>query len=274
VLLLAGSLLISQVPAMGQGRSFTIASEAAQGQYQDDVSRQTSRNTILCTFCSSGYAVKRMGYYHRYALSGISLAYNLRAKSATGLQTIGLGLRGGRQRTGFQPLVPDGPFEAVKPPLTSSLALYDINPYLEGRATWRRIDLGYRAGIHIGRLLHQATTLADSSLQATWLAPDAQLWVGKRRVLFAQFDSGVGALAMGNYTSRFGLGSGMGVDDGRYLLAGLAIARNAPGYALGFLGASIPLFNSGLSAEPYAATNFSQHHQLHLRLSYQLLKAQ
>jgi hypothetical protein len=222
----------------------------------------------LCTFCG-GTSVRRMGYYHSYALSGVSLAYNLRPKSATGLQSIGLGLWGGRQRTGFRPLEPNAPFETANSGFTSSLALFDINPYLEGRAKWGSIDFGYRTGMHFGRLLYQATVLADADLRQTWLAPDAQLWVGKRRVPFAQFDAGVSALAMGNYTSRFGLGTGMGTDDGRYLLAGLAVARNAPGYTMSFIGASIPLFNSQLSVEPYAATNFSQHHQLHLRLSYQ-----
>ena len=125
-------------------------------------------------------------------------------------------------------------------------------------------------GLHLGQLRHTATVAADSSLRNEWLAPDAQLWVGVRRVLFAQVDAGMGTLVLGNHTSRFALGTGLGADDGRYLLAGLAVARHESGYGMGFLGAKIPLFHSQLTAEPYAATNFSRHRQLHFRLSYQL----
>ena len=270
--LLMGALLMRPGAAVGQARSFALAGEFAQGQSQDDVTREASGPAILCTFCGSN-SVTRMVYYHRYALSGVNMTYNLRAKSATGLQSFGLGLRGGRQRTGFLPLAPDGALPAAQLPVTSSRTIYDVNPYVEGRAKWGRVDLGYRAGVHIGSLLHQASVLADTALLPTRLAPDVQLWVGNRRTLFAQADAGVGTLALGNYTSRFGLGTGLGTDDGRYLLAGLAVARNAASYTMGFLGARVPLFRSGLTAEPYAATNFSQHHQLHVRLSYQFAQA-
>lgn len=269
VVLCSGGLL-SQTPANGQARSLTVSAEAAQGRYQDDVTRETYSTAILCTFCGSGSTVKRLGYYYGYALAGGIVALNLRPKAAPGLQIIGLGLRGGTQQVGFRPLAPAAPFEAEAPLTSRRLQLFDINPYLEGRTNWWSIDLGYRAGLHLGRLRNEASVMADSSLLTTWLAPDTHLWVGRRRVLFAQFDSGVGMLALGNYTSRFGLGTGLGIDDGRYLLAGMAVARHESGYTLGFLAANIPLFKSGLTAEPYAATNFAHHHQLHFRLSYQL----
>ncbi|MDO7853366.1 hypothetical protein [Hymenobacter convexus] len=271
---MAGALLpalfLSPAPAMGQARALSFSAETAQGQYQDDVVRQSSSNSILCTFCGSGYSVRRMGYYHDYTLAGVAMAYDLRPKSATGIQSVGIGLRGGRQRTGFRPLAPGAPFEAAEPPFASSLALYDLNPYLEGRARLWGLDLGYRAGLHLGQLRYTATVAADSSLRNDWLAPDAELWVGVRRVLFAQVDAGTGMLALGNHTSRFALGTGLGADDGRHLLAGLAVARHESGYGMGFLSARIPLLRSRLLAEPYVATNFSRHHQLHFCLSYQL----
>ena len=100
---------------------------------------------------------------------------------------------------------------------------------MKGRAEWRGVDLGYRAGLHLGRLRYTATLAADASLADEWVAPDVQVWVGKRRGLYVQVDSGVGMLALGNHTSRFGLGTGLGADDGRYLLAGMAVARHEPG---------------------------------------------
>ena len=270
LLLLSGGVL-NHAPANGQARSLTISGEVAQGQYQDDVTTITRSTALLfCTFCGNGYSFRRMGYYHSYALGGVDVAYNLRQKSATGVQTIGLGIRRGTQQTGFRPQVPGEPFDETQPPASNSIMLYDINPYLIGRAKRWNIDFGYRVGLHMGRLRNEARTKADSLLLSVWFAPDAQLWVGKRRVLFAQFDSGVGLLALGNHTSRFGLGTGLGADDGRYLLAGLAVARDEGSYNMSFVSANIPLLKSRLRAEPYVATDFARHHRAHVRLSYEI----
>ena len=76
-------------------------------------------------------------------------------------------------------------------------------------------------------------------------------------------------MALGNYTSRFALGSGLGADDGRYLLAGLAIATHERSYSMGFLSANVRLAKTGLSVEPYAASDFGRHHQVILRINYQ-----
>ena len=255
---------------MGQARSLTISAEAAQGQYQDDVSRQSSSNSILCTFCGSGYSVRRMGYYHSYTLAGGNLAYRLRPQSAHGIQNIGIGIRTGREQIGYRPMAPDAPFNSSPTVASTRIRLYDFNPYLTGRFNFGRVGVGYRAGFHLGQLRYTATVAADSSLDNEWLAPDAQLWVGIRRVLFAQFDSGMGMLALGNHTSRFGLGTGLGADDGRYLLGGLAVARHEPSYGMGFLGANIPLGHTGIIFEPYAASDFNRHYQLNMQLHYQL----
>ena len=114
--------------------------------------------------------------------------------------------------------------------------------------------------------------LADSSQTNTWLAPDAQLWMGIRRVLFAQLDTGVNLLALGNHTSRFGLGTDLGADDGRYLLAGMAVATHEARYNMAFISADIPLGHNGFSFEPYAASNFNRHYQFNLLMHYQLLQ--
>lgn len=269
-LFLLGSGLLSQVPAKGQIHSLAISGGAAQGQYEEDVTRETSSSALFCGLCGSGTSIRRMGYYHTYALAGGGVAYNLRKRSAWGIETMGVGIWGGRERVGFRPLVPGSPFDSTPPPVSASVTLYDLNPYLEGRTKWWHFDLGYRAGLHVGQLRNSASSAADSSLRNTWLAPDARLWIGNRRVLFAQFDTGVGLLALGNHTSRFGLGTGLGADDGRYLLAGLAVATHQVSYNMGFVGANIQLVQSKLSLEPYAATDFDRHHQVNLRLHYQV----
>ncbi|MBD2720710.1 hypothetical protein [Hymenobacter armeniacus] len=267
--------LVPETPAMGQSRSLVMSIEATQGQYQDDVTHESTSSSFLCTFCGNNYSVRRVGYYHRYALAGGSVAYQLRPWSAQGLQTVGLGIRVGQQQVGFRPLAPEAPFDANSTTASTRNRLYDFNPYLTGRFGRKKWAVGYRVGLHLGQLRYTATVLADSSLDNEWLAPDAQLWVGVRRVLFAQFDSGLGQLALGNHTTRFSLGSGLGADDARFLLVGLAVARHEPRYGMGFLSANIPLGHTGLQVEPYAASNFKQHYQLSILMHYQIpLKTQ
>ena len=71
---------------------------------------------------------------------------------------------------------------------------------------------------------------------------------------------------------RFGLGTGLGADDGRYLLAGMAVATHEARYNMAFISADIPLGHTGFSFEPYAASNFNRHYQFNLLMHYQLLQ--
>ena len=261
-------VLTSQMPADSTShRMLTLSLGAQQGRYDEDITRAA---TTSATGCGGGQAARRMGYYHDYSVLGGNVAYTMRGPSTKGLQTIGAGVWAGTERVGFQQLAPNAAFPVTPPGRHISFPLYDFNPYVEGRKQFRHLALGYRLGLHLGRLRNVSTPAADSSLQTVWAAPDVQFWLGNRRSLFGQVDAGVGPLALGNYTSRFALGSGLGADDGRYLLAGLAIATHERRYNMGFLSANIRLAKTGFSVEPYAASDFDRHHQVNLRIHYQI----
>ena len=131
-LLLFSGGLFSQTPASGQGHSLTVSAEMAQGQYQDDVTRTSSSKALFCGLCGSGTSLRRMGYYHGYALGGGTVAYTLRRRTAAGIATIGLGIRGGTQRVGFRPQVPGGPFDASASTATTHLPIIRHQPLREG----------------------------------------------------------------------------------------------------------------------------------------------
>ena len=261
-------VLTSQSPADStRARSLTVALEAGQGHYDEDLTNVSGSGSG----CGGGTAsVRRMGYYHDYQVAGGSVAYRLRAPSAEGIQVVGAGVYGGSERVGFRPLAPNTGFLATPPARSTTLPLFDINPYVEGRFNFKNGGIGYRAGVHLGKLFHPSSAAADSSLQTVSIAPDMLVWIGNRRVLFVQADTGVGSLALGNYTTRLGLGTGLGADNGRLLLAGLALATHEASYNMGFVSANFRLANTGVSIEPYAASDFDRHHRVSLRLHYQL----
>lgn len=268
--LLASGRLMGQAAGSRTASALTISMGAGQGQYDEDITHEYGPNGLGLGL--GGYTTRRrrLSYYHTYATLGGNVAYRVRPESTRGVQTVGLGIWAGREQVGYRRLAPDAPFQPAPTDASTRLRLYDFNPYVEGRFSLGRLGVGYRAGLHVGRLRNGAAITADSSLTTTWLAPDAQLWVGIRRVLFAQFDSGAGQLALGNHTSRFGLGSGLGADNGRFLLAGLAVATHEPGYNMAFLSAGLPLGHTGFGVEAYSASDFSRHHQLQVMLHYQL----
>ncbi|OGX81238.1 prolipoprotein diacylglyceryl transferase family protein [Hymenobacter glacialis] len=261
-------LTTAQTPADStRYRRLTISLGGQQGQYDEDITRAA---TTSFGGCGGGQPAQRMAYYHDYSVLGGNVAYSLRGPAAKGLQTVGVGVWAGTERIGFQSLASNVAFPPTPPSSRVSFPIYDFNPYVEGRKQFRHLALGYRLGVHVGRLRNTSTVSADSSVRTVWGAPDVQFWLGNRRTLFGQVDTGVGPLALGNYTSRFALGSGLGADDGRYLLAGLAIATHERSYSMGFLSANIRLAKTGLSVEPYAASDFGRHHQVNLRINYQI----
>ena len=262
-------VLTSQTPADStHQRSLIISLGAAQGQYDEDLTQETSG--CGSSLGGSTSSVHRAAYYHNYRIAGGSVAYALHDELTNGIQKVGAGVAVGSEQIGFQRLAPNQPFVPKSPPTKHSYPVFDVNPFMEGRFRLGRIAVGYRGGVHVGLLGHVSKTAADSSVQTAFLAPDARLWVGNRRILFGQVDTGTGLLALGNYTSRFGVGTGLGADDGRYVLAGMAVATHEPGYNMGFVSANLRLANTGLSLEPYVASDFDRHYQMNLRLHYQI----
>ena len=91
-------------------------------------------------------------------------------------------------------------------------------------------------------------------------------------MLFGQADFCYGAEnALGAYTTRLGLGSGLGFSKGPSLLAGYAHSPHQPTSNLGFVSAQLRMpGGKGLSLEPYYATDFGRHNSFSLKLNYRL----
>ncbi|WP_165370408.1 prolipoprotein diacylglyceryl transferase family protein [Hymenobacter persicinus] len=224
--------------------------------------------------CSgSGGPPVRTGYYHEYRAMGGEFAYVRPSRHRPGRTSYGLGVWAGREYVNAQLLTPGGPFLTASPRDGRYNGLLDINPYLErDRLLNGRYGFGYglRLGLHLGELAHLAPSQGTSDFDRVRVLPDVKLWLGVRRLAFAQIDAGAGPLALGNYTSRFALGSGLGSDWRRSVLVGLAQSTHDPNPNMGFLSASFPLGQSGLWVEPYGATDFGRHRQVSLRLQYRL----
>jgi hypothetical protein len=107
--------------------------------------------------------------------------------------------------------------------------------------------------------------------------PELMLSLGNPRLLYGQADFCYGAEnTLGAYTTRFGLGSGLGQLHGSQLLAGYAHSPHYPSPNLAFVSASLRLpGGTGLGAvslEPYFATDFAKHKLFSLKASYRLSK--
>lgn len=103
------------------------------------------------------------------------------------------------------------------------------------------------------------------------------LRLGFPRILYAQADAGYGAEnALGAYTTRLALGSGLGQAHGSQLLVGYAQSAHHPSPNLAFVSANLRLPAStglgALSLEPYFATDFDRHQLFSLKVNYRLGK--
>jgi prolipoprotein diacylglyceryltransferase len=255
---LAGTVLLltSQAPADSARASLELSVGQGQGAYFEDIRTEGGSGS-----CSGSPTHKT--YDHRYALRGGSLELHRPGKE---IGTYGVGIWQGTERITYQTL--DPVTDAVLSQSDSTKPLLSINPYIEcNLAPIGRFGVGYRAGLHLGNLVHY--TRKDSS-PFTAANLDAGLWLGFRDVVFAQVDLNRGPSGLGNYTSRFGLGSGLGHLDGSTVLAGVADSHNFSSQRMGFFSADIKVGNTGFRIYPYGATNFRRHNQMSLRVSYRL----
>ncbi|RTQ48932.1 hypothetical protein EJV47_15170 [Hymenobacter gummosus] len=245
-------------------RYLTLGVGGVRGAYDQDV--------VDSDGC--GGTTSRTAYYHRYAAVGGTAEYGVRNPSRN-FQAIGLGVWRGYERIGIQQLDPNGPFVTVGEDGYTRRTIWDVNPYAEFRTreggNW---ETGVRLGVHVGQISYTARALRREEerglARPIQFLPEVMVWTGVRRSLYAQFDMGTGPLALGNYVTRVGLGSGLGARDGGHLLAGLALSSHYPGPVMGFLSGQIHVGRSGLLLEPYAATDFGRHFQLQGQLRYRI----
>ena len=287
---LALLVLMSQAPAPSQemdpAGSVDVAVGGSQGAYDQEFDYLGSSGGG----CGGNGPAQsaRDGYLHTYRTVGGQVAVRLKKGGYGGVGTAGIGVWGGTDRVAYAPqTTSDGPLQTGYTPYIRNYGLLDINPFIEGRiALFSNLGAGYHAGLHLGNLLNNQASRNDSTLGNMHVLPEAQFWVGTRRLLFVQADIGYGAGGLGNYLYRVGLGSGLGSENKSDVVAGIAFTdaatttfsnelfgphpERAINSTLGFAAANIRLANSGFALEPAATTDFGRHHQVSLRLHYRL----
>lgn len=187
--------------------------------------------------------------------------------------TWGGGLWVGQQRIDAQPV----PNVNNRYPITSRdttfrPTLFDLHIYRQIHRDngWRSIDA--RFGLHLGQLGYFSYFGDGESRESTVLMPEVMVRLGKPSVLFGQADFCYGAEnVLGAYTSRLGLGSGLGIGNGPQLLVGYAHSPHQPSPGMGFASALLRLpGRPGLSLEPYYATDLGRHNSFSLKLNYRI----
>lgn len=261
-------LFTNQAPAPTDSaqvrRYLTVGLGAARGAYDQEFTEGGGCNGTPT----------RTAYYHRYGVLGGTAEYGLRNPSRT-FRALGVGVWGGSERIGIRYLDPNGPFVTGGEDEHRRRAIWDVNPYTEFRTRpGARWQTGVRLGLHVGQLSYSARALRREETSGTarslQVLPELVFWTGVRHILYAHLDVGTGPLALGNYVTRLGLGSGLGASEGGHLLVGFAASNHTPQQSMGFLSAQINLGRSGLLLEPYAATNFGRHYQLSGQLRYRI----
>lgn len=275
-LLLGGALLLAtaQAPAPRpappldgeDGQTLTI-SGGLLGNYHD-AQEDILEGHDLCGSRSQALALQQ----GVWAAGGEVAATKSREGATT---TWGYGLWVGQQTIAAQPLSSAGSYQFLTNDTTFHCILGDAHFYRETRVERGWLTLGARFGLHLGSLGYYSYFDSGNARGSAWLMPEGMLSLGNPRLLYAQADAGYGAEnALGAYTSRLALGSGLGRTTGRQLLAGYAHSAHFPTQNLAFVSARLALpAGTGLRAlslEPYFATDFDRHQLFSLKLHYQL----
>ncbi|MDO7886697.1 prolipoprotein diacylglyceryl transferase family protein [Hymenobacter cheonanensis] len=216
----------------------------------------------------------RYNTYQQVRAGGGEAAYT--RTNAAVQTTVGAGIWLGTQHIGVHLPAYNAPF-TVHADTTLSYNLADVHFYVEQERQIPNIGfaVAYRLGLHAGSLGHYSYYTDTHSRDNNTFAPEGMLRVGFPRVAYLQGDVGYGAEnALGAYTTRLALGSGLGQLHGSQLLVGYANSAHYPSPNLAFASANLRLPAStglgALSLEPYFATDFDRHNIFSLKLHYQL----
>ncbi|OGX89425.1 hypothetical protein BEN47_07240 [Hymenobacter lapidarius] len=215
---------------------------------------------------------QRLALQQRVRAAGGEVAFE--TKQPSGRARIwGGGVWAGQQRIDMQ-LRPDPNSSMVITDRDTTLreTLVDLHVYREFQREndWRSYRL--RVGVHLGSLGYFTYTGTNDTRSGTIAIPELMLRMGKSSVLFGQADFCYGAEnAMGAYTSRLSLGSGLGSNNGSWVQAGYAHSPHSPTSSMGFMSALLLLpGKSGVSIEPYYATDLGRHNNFSMRLNYRI----
>jgi prolipoprotein diacylglyceryltransferase len=188
--------------------------------------------------------------------------------------TWGGGVWVGEQQVAAQTL-PTARYRFLAHDTTMRFALVDMHVYREMHWGQDWLSLGARVGVHVGPLGYYSYYDKGDSRGTTWLMPELMVSLGNPRLLYGQADLCYGPEnALGAYTGRVSLGSGLGQVGGSQLLVGYARSPHQPTPDMVFASANLRLpAGTGLSAlslEPYFATDFARHNIFSMKLHYRL----
>ncbi|MDO7853367.1 prolipoprotein diacylglyceryl transferase family protein [Hymenobacter convexus] len=280
-LLLMGLIAIStaqapapeQTPPPGAGPTKTLTVTGGVLANQHDADQKILVNNSGCS------GSQRLALQQQVSAVGGEMAVETASENndfdqPTGkTNTWGGGLWVGQQRINAQPLPePNGYNSITDRDTTFHRTLVDVHIYkqIHRENGWKSIDA--RFGLHMGQLGYFSYFGDGESKESAFLMPEFMLRMGKPEAFFGQADFCYGAEnVLGGYTSRLGLGSGLGIRNGPQLLLGYAHSPHNPSPGMGFASALLRLPNRpGLTLEPYLATNFGRHNSFSLKLNYRL----
>ena len=195
--------------------------------------------------------------------------------TATGnTSTWGGGLWVGQQGIEAQPVpIPNGSNTILNQPGSFTELLVDVHAYHEVHKQHRWFNVDARFGLHAGSLGYFSYFGSGESRGTTPLMPEFMARIGlPSGVLFGQADFCYGAEnTLGSHTARYGLGTNLGLGRGSSLLVGYASSPHQPSSDLGFVSARLQLpGRTGLSLEPYYATDLGRHNKFSLKLNYRI----
>jgi hypothetical protein len=244
-------------------RQLTLSVGAVHNRYDD--------------LATVGYSPAPTVYRHRSNAGGAEAAYQWAPKAGHPFEVVGGGVWAGSETLEVYKDPAGNSGKGPSSTLFGSHALYALHLYTEGHKLTARhqLDFSYRLGWYVGKLAHQEDTFQSNEVAATTLLPEFMLAIGRCRTVFGQLDAGYGAgNALGNYTTRLALGSGLGQQHGSTLLVGYALGPNYPAGSMGFVSANLrlPIGLNALILAPYIASNFGRHQVFSLQLHYALVQ--
>ncbi|MFD2717232.1 prolipoprotein diacylglyceryl transferase family protein [Hymenobacter monticola] len=263
-----------QAPLPGQGPTRTLTVTGGVLGNQHEAYERIQLNNTGCSGSQQlalQQQVAAAGGEVAFETSGLTNAFGQPIDKTT---TWGGGLWVGRQRIDAQPLPgQSGSYAGITDrDTTFRPTLVDVHVYkqIHRERGWRSFDV--RLGLHLGQLGYFSYFGDGESRESTLLMPEVMVRLGHPDLLFGQADFCYGAEnVLGAYTSRLGVGSGLGMRNGPQLLVGYAHSPHYPTPSMGFASALLRLpSHPSLSLEPYVATDFGRHNSVSLKLNYRI----
>ncbi|MDB5267277.1 MAG: hypothetical protein JWP58_317, partial [Hymenobacter sp.] len=262
-----------QTPPPGGGPTHTVTVTGGVLKNHHDADEEILVNNSGCS------GSQRLALQQQVTAVGGEVAFetagttNAFGQPTNKTNTWGGGLWVGQQRINAQPLPdPNGRYPITDRDTTFRPLLFDVHIYkqIHRENGWRSIDA--RFGLHLGQLGYFSYFGDGESQGGTYVMPELMVRMGKPSIAFGQADFCYGAEnVLGAYTSRLGVGSGLGIDNGPQLLVGYAHSPHNPTPSMGFASALLRLpSRPELSLEPYFATDLGRHNSFSLKLNYRI----